>query len=201
MNKLRSITENEMIAIFLRGEFTSERFSYAIHRQLASLKLRDSVITNPDLDDASQNKARRRILSSARGYDQRTEVFNGFPDDVMWTEVEVTKDELAHVRYIDYSYWSELTNGSRLPMDAAATIEAGKEVFGVSNDRFKKAAEAVRAGKQFPTMILAGEDKNNLVVLEGHLRLTAYALTWKNVPENIKVIIGISPHMTEWSLY
>ena len=201
MKKLRNINENEMVAVFLLGEFTSERFSDAIHKELASLKLHDSVITNPNIDDVVENQARRQILSSARGYDQRTDVFGGFPRDVKWTEAELSKDELKHVKYINYSYWNELTNGSRLPKDAVATIDTGREVFGVSNDRFIQAAEAVRAGKQFPTMIFAGEEQNNLVALEGHLRLTAYALAWNNVPDKIKVIIGISPHMTEWGLY
>ena len=201
MKAIRNITEDEMIAVFLRGEFASERFGGAIHEQLAHLEQPDTVATHPDITDAAQNKIRRDILSAARGYGQRTEVFGGFPRDVEWLEVELTKAELARVKYIDYSYWTELMGGSRLPKDAAAAIEAGTEIFGVSNDGFKRAARAVREGKQFPTMILAGETTDNLVALEGHLRLTAYALAWDNVPETMKVIVGVSPHMGEWGLY
>lgn len=201
MKQLRTITEDEMIAVFLKGEFSSERFGAAIHKQLAVMNQPDSIVAKSDITDNSQNKARRQILSATRGYEQDRVLFVGFPHDVAWQEVEITKDELAHVQYINYSYWNELTNGSRLPSDAAANIRAGKVVFGVSNENFIKAAEAVRAGHQFPTLILVGTDKGSLVALEGHLRLTAYALAWDEVPDAMKVIIGTSRNVGSWGLY
>jgi hypothetical protein len=60
------------------------------------------------------------------------------------------------VRYIEYSYWNELSGGSRLPGDAAERIRAGVRVSGVSNGRFIAAARAVRRGERFSPLILAG---------------------------------------------
>ncbi|MET9913416.1 hypothetical protein ABZZ74_42790 [Streptomyces sp. NPDC006476] len=44
------------------------------------------------------------------------------------------------------------------------------------NEPFVDAARALISGERFPPLILVGERQDNLVCLEGHLRLTAYAL-------------------------
>jgi hypothetical protein len=83
---------------------------------------------------------------------------------------------VARVRYTEYSYWNELSGGSRLPVDAAVRIRAGIRVFDVPNDRFRAAALAVARGVRFDPLILGGVTPAGLVCLEGHLRLTGYAL-------------------------
>jgi hypothetical protein len=201
MKQLKPITEDEMIAVFLSGELASERFGGDIHTQLKQTGKPVSIIAQPDITNQAHNAFRRQVLSATRGYEQRDGTFTGFPRDITWCRAELSKEELAAVKYIDYSYWVEITNGTRLPKDAVATIRAGKEIFNVSNERFLTAAEAVRQGTKFPTMILAGENGHSFVALEGHLRLTAYALAWDAVPDRLEVIIGLSPHMAEWGYY
>ena len=49
-------------------------------------------------------------------------------------------------------------------------------MFGVLNRRFVDAARAVAQGVRFPPLILVGPRRDDLVCLEGHLRLTGYAL-------------------------
>lgn len=48
--------------------------------------------------------------------------------------------------------------------------------MGCSNERFEQAARALLHGERFPPFILAGRDYDDLVCLEGNLRLTAYAV-------------------------
>ena len=60
--------------------------------------------------------------------------------------------------------------------DAARRINAGMRPFGVSNERFRRAARALQSGERFPPLILAGPHYDDLVCLEGNLRLTAHAL-------------------------
>ncbi|HEY1916747.1 MAG TPA: hypothetical protein VGH27_14330 [Streptosporangiaceae bacterium] len=52
-------------------------------------------------------------------------MFEDFPDDVRWQWMTITPAELARIRYIDYSYWIELSGGSRLAVDAAPRIAPG----------------------------------------------------------------------------
>ncbi|MCH8161475.1 MAG: hypothetical protein IIB88_06225 [Chloroflexi bacterium] len=50
-------------------------------------------------------------------------------------------------------------------------------------------------------MILATHDRTRLVVIEGHLRLTAYMMEPHLVPDELEVILGSSDRMTDWRLY
>jgi hypothetical protein len=105
--------------------------------------------------------------------------------------------EIARVRYMDYSYWYEISGGSRLPADAAARIQAGIRAWDVPNGRFTEAARALARGEQFPPLILVGENQPELVCLEGHLRLTAYALA--GFPVDVECLVGTAPTMERWT--
>jgi hypothetical protein len=83
-------------------------------------------------------------------------------------------------------------------VDAAARINTGVQVFGVPNDRFFAAAAAVARGEQFPALILAGVRDDDLVCLEGNLRLTGYALA--GFPTDVECIVGIHPELGRWAL-
>src|SRR5213075_2037773 len=96
-------------------------------------------------------------------------------------------------------YWVELSGGSRRPSDAAERIRAGVRVFGVSNEGFCAAAEALAAGAQWPELILVSAvAEGGDVVLEGHVRLTGCALAPDAVPAEVAVLRGVSPRIAEW---
>jgi hypothetical protein len=101
------------------------------------------------------------------------------------------------VRYLEYSYWNEISGGTRLPADAARRIEAGVEAFGVPNERFLVAATAVARGERFPPLILVGEQSDELVCLEGNLRLTGHALA--EFPVKVACLVGTAPTMSHWA--
>ena len=62
-------------------------------------------------------------------------------------------------------------------------------------------AQAVADEARFPPLILVttglGDD---LVVLEGHVRLTAYMLRPDRLPPELEVLVGSSPDMAAWAL-
>jgi hypothetical protein len=49
-------------------------------------------------------------------------------------------------------------------------------------------------------LVTAGDDAD-LVLLEGHARLTGYMLHPEVLPPELEVLVGISPTMCEWGLY
>ncbi len=192
------VGEAEMVACFLQGELTSERFGSALRQALLSAGWSEDLLTEPDLADDAANAARSDLLGVTRGYRQRRDVFDeSYPDSVEWMRAELSPDELAEPRYIEYSYWTELSGGSRLPRDAATRIRGGVRAFEVSNDRFLAAADAVARGVSFPPLILVGTRPDDLVCLEGNLRLTAYALA--DFPRPTECLIGIAPTMDRWA--
>src|SRR5215211_4077633 len=112
-------SEVEMVASFLVGELSSERFGPTIARILATGGQFKTLLTNPNLSDPEENEQRRQVLGDFRGYRQNRELFTGFPDEVSWQHVLLSPAELVGVLYIDYSYWTALTSGTRRPADAA----------------------------------------------------------------------------------
>lgn len=190
-------SEDEMVACFLLGELTSSRFGAGVRRALAAAGRSEHLLTRADLADPAANRARRALLAATRGYGENRDLFEDFPGRVRWIRAVLTAGELARVRYIEYSYWNELSGGSRLPGDAAERIRAGVRVFGVSNGRFVAAARAVRRGERFAPLILAGPRPETLVCLEGHLRLTAYALA--GFPVEVECLVGTARAMDRWA--
>jgi hypothetical protein len=200
MHIISESSEADMVACFLFGELTSDRFGPGLREALSAAGLSERLVTQADLSDEDENRARRELLGVTRGYGENRDVFDEvFPDpaSVRWVRAELSQAELARVRYIDYSYWNELSGGSRLPLDAARRIREGVCVFGVSNERFLDAARSISKGERFAPLILAGQQVDDLVCLEGHLRLTGYALA--GFPVQVECLIGTAPTMGRWA--
>ena len=202
MRQLRPSSEAEMVALFLRTELYSYRYGSGIRALLERDGVPEHVITASDLSDDAENQARLRLLTDHRGYGTRTEIFGDFPDDVRWQWMAITPGELAAVRFIDYDYWVELSGGSRLAVDAAPRIRAGVAPFGVPNDGLLRLADAVAVGARFPPMIVVRTAPGgDLVVLEGHCRLTGFMLARDHLPPEQEVLVGTSRAMTRWDCW
>ncbi len=189
MNVLRASSEEEMILEYLKAEYRSERFSEQIINAMEKLSLDDSIILSADLNNADENTARKRLLGEFRGYGLNCELFEDFPNQIQWSLCNFISDDLNSIRYIDYSYWNELSNGTHSPLTAALTIQNGIEIYGQSNAGFVKAAEFIKSGGKFPKPILLTSDMEHFVIVEGHFRITAFAL----VPEhfnNVECLVG-----------
>jgi hypothetical protein len=128
--------------------------------------------------------------------------FIGFPTDVRWERVALTKEELKQVRYIEYDYWEELSGGTRMAVDGAKNALAGRVVFRVSGDGLVYMANELRRGVQFPPLILVAKAVDAyLVVMEGHVRLTAYLIAPEYILGELEAIIGYSEHIADWGCY
>ena len=157
--------EDEMVACFLRGELSSRRFGRNLRSHVAAAGHAEQLLTRPDLSDAGANFARRALLAATRGYGENRDLFENFPTHVTWTRALLSPDEAAGVRYVDYSYWVELSGGSRRPTDAAARVNAGLRAFDVPNEPFVDTSHALIRGERFPPLILVGERQDDLVCL------------------------------------
>ena len=201
MKILRKVSENEVIIIFLKGELQSSRFKEGILKIFKEEAIDKKIIEQPNIKSQQENDSRRSIMAKFRGFGENRLLFESFPKEVKWNEAFLNSDEFKKIKYIRWDYWINLTKGSRLPIDAAKRI-ISKELDSKEINNFKKAAKDLKERKSFPVMILVAIDKKSpLVVLEGHLRLTAYMLAPEYIPEEIKVIIGFSKDFHKWDLY
>jgi hypothetical protein len=201
MRWLRPSSEAEMVALFLRTELPSDRWRYELEALLERAGLTERMVNDPDLEEDAENQARLRLRAEHRGYGTRTDFFEGFPCDVHWQWMAMTASELAKVRFIDYD-WIELSGGTRLAVDAARRIRAGVAPFGVPNDEVLRMAQAVADGARFPPLILLTTGTGgDLVVLEGHVRLTACMLARDRLPPELEVLVGSSPALASWGCW
>lgn len=176
MKYLRDASQAEVILEFLRGEYGSERFGGGVRAAMRREGCPEDYLWNARLDDAGQCDARARALAACRGWGRGEGVFSRFPDRVRWALVRCEAGDLDALRYIRYSYWDELSNWTGSARQAALNVRAGREVFGVSNAAFWAGAELLRRGGGFAPIIALGSAAPRFALLEGHLRLTAYAL-------------------------
>jgi hypothetical protein len=202
MRELARLTEHDMIAAFVRAELHSERFGPAVRAALRRHRVPRRVVEYPDTADARQNAQRLAILRDHRRYGLDRSLFDGFPyDDVAWTRVALGRDEVLAIRYVDDDYWVELSGRSRLPTAAARRILAG-EADPARTAYWLRVARTLDRGAAFPELIaVTAGGGAPLVALEGHLRLTAYALRPERIPDPLTVILGSSPHMPRWGCY
>jgi hypothetical protein len=93
---LDRISEDEMIDVFLRGELQSPRW-------------REKILALGELDA-------RTLLEQHRAYERREGLFLFFPREVDWFRALVTRDELLDIRYINWDWWLEASDGTREPL-------------------------------------------------------------------------------------
>ena len=180
-----------MILEFLRTELYSDRFSEQLKKTMNTLSFDEQILLSPDLENADENALRKQLLGEFRGYGRNKELFENFPSQIEWHICSFSEDDLEKIKYIDYSYWNELSAGTRSPLTAAKAVREGVTIYGQSTEGFLNAAKYLEDGGHFQNMIFLTADFNSFVIVEGHLRMTAYALTPKHF-DNICCIVGKS---------
>jgi hypothetical protein len=198
MRLLHPITEDEMIATFLRAEFDSHRYGDKLRVLLARDGRSEDVLRRPDLDDVDANAYRRRLLDEHREYVRREGMFGGFPGRLEWFRATLDRDEVLEIRYINWDWWLELSGGSRRPRDAAGRIRAGL-ILGATAAGHEPLAAALQSGLPPPELIaVATRALAPLVLIEGHVRLTAYALFPDYLPRSLEIVLGVSDEIANW---
>jgi hypothetical protein len=204
MKGFRHATEAEVVLAFLRGEIDSERFGTGVRQALVEAGGLE-LVYSPDLDSEQENRARERALSAARGWRTNTGLFTGFPEPVQWYHGRLPPDELSRVRFIDYSYWVELSGGSRRPGDVPSTLRAGKLPTWLvelgTSWCFELSVRLATAGVVDDLIVMATPDLRKLVVLEGHARLAAIFVGGLHRHLTVHAYLGLSAAIEQWALF
>jgi len=187
-----------MILAFLRGDIDTrtERRDVYLKALLQIRTDRSQLIDLADLENPGQNDERRTLLGAVRGYGRDLALFAGFPDDTTWRLVTVRPAEIKSFKYAKCEPWASLSGGFRLVADGMMNLDQAQ--FSVGN--VLGIAARVRQGDPFPALIAAQRaGASEVVLMEGHTRATAYALTGS--PDKIEVIIGTSARMGSWPFF
>jgi hypothetical protein len=201
MRTIEKITEEEVVAVFLMTEINSPRFSTAILHILEKDNVERKVVDCPNLHDEAENAYRAALLGEFRGYRRDKKIFVDFPDNVQWERVLLNRQELERIKYIDWDYWLEISDNTRLASETVKKVRL--EMVDEEEARgYWAISDALKRGLEFPELILVSESKeDHLVLLEGHVRLTGYLLAPEYLPLELSAIVGCSERMGEWQLY
>jgi hypothetical protein len=193
MRILRPATEDEVVATFLRAELDSGRYGPVLRQLLERDGVDVDVLARPDLADSEANRYRSSLLDEYRGFERRIGLFGGFPERVDWHRAALSRDEVLEILYIDWDWWLEISDATRLPKVAADKIRRG-EVPGSTVEEHRTLLDVPQ-----PELIVATTpDHAKLVVLEGHFRLTAYAMFPDLLPDELEIYVGEAEGMDVW---
>jgi len=173
-----------VVLAWLKAELSSERFNGDLINSLKKLGKTESLITNANLNNIDENKARVKVLRQYRVW------LDIDFDNYDWHDAKLNQKEVGELSYIDYDYWNKLSNNTGLVKDAVKNIRKNLVVFDVSNDSFHSVVHAIEAGKKFePIIILASNANEPQRILEGHVRATGFVLAI-NPAHNLNAFIG-----------
>jgi hypothetical protein len=198
MRILGPVTEDEIVACYLRAEIDSGRYGEKLRQLLERDDVDPDVLARPDLADPDANSYRRALLDEHRGYDSRTGLFGGFPAFVEWHRAAFTPDDVLSILYIDWDWWVTVSGGTRQPVVAAERIRRG-DIAGTTVEEHAVFVEPLRSSLSPPELITVSRpDHSRIVVVEGHVRLTAYALYPELLPEELELYLGVAEDIDDW---
>jgi len=188
-----------MVLAFLRAEIDSGIYGSEVVRHLEQRGCDRRLIDDGDPANETENLRRRQLLAAWRGWGRNTMLFRDFPTDVSWYQARLTVSELGRAKYAAWDEWEKLTRMTMLVMDGANN--AANPFYASENIRahVPEIAAAIRAGAFLPELILVGKpDSDEIVLVEGHKRATAYVLAVEDPGEEVAAIVGTSPSIAVW---
>jgi O-antigen/teichoic acid export membrane protein len=190
---LRSLSEDEVIAEFLRSEFHHLEFDE--YRQSF-----EHLVGRPDLDSARENALRRALLFLRRGA-----MWRELPADTKWFQVDLTYEDLGRIRFFPRAQWRRLAQGSFYLKDIVERIR--EKWDSVADDEFFRKLHLLSTllpdNLINPAVLLIGvDDKGPLTLLDGNHRIAAAMLAEPPAPlDRFQFICGFSPQMTRCCWY
>jgi hypothetical protein len=189
---LKPLTEEQVIADFLRSEFHHPEFTeYRIEFA--------RIVQRPDLASARENALRRALLFLRRGA-----MWRELPADTRWFELELTAADLARIRFFPRAQWRRVAHGNFYLMDVVERLRV--RMLESSDDNFfrklRRLSGSLEHSSVSPTVLLIGvDDKSPLTILDGNHRVAAAMLARPDAFARFQFICGFSPHMTRCCWY
>jgi hypothetical protein len=192
MKKLRRLTEAEVIAEFLRGEFFHKEYD-ADRGRFASM------VQNPDLTNATENEIRRVLL-----FRRRDTMWWELPEDRQWWEMEFATEDIKLVSVFPRAQWRKIARGN---LKALHVVERIRQLKHSEPDEFVAKISDI-CGK-LPTdlskgmIILLGiNERLPVTLLEGNHRFIATLLAGgANELKNARMVAVFSPQMEKCCWY
>ncbi len=189
---LRRVSEDEVIAEFLKSDFENSAFS----EYRASMR---EIVSRPNFNDPVENAKRRALL-----FIRHLALWKEIPAGTKWYEVEVNETNLNSIRVFPRAQWRKLARGNFSIKEVAENLNeqrGGLETGFLSKiDSISEQLSQDETG--FGAVILIGLDENKpQAILDGNHRMVAAVLSVPQQLKKLKFICGLSPRMAECCWY
>ncbi len=186
---IRRISEDQVIAEFLRSDFNSPVF------EPYQESMRD-LVTNPRFDDPGENAKRRALF-----FIRHLSLWRELPRGTEWFEVEVLPENLDQIRVFPRALWRKFARGNfafpavadHLRTFRGNNLAEKRFVTKIASMRDQLSRGETDAG----TVLLIGLTQSEpLTILDGNHRLMAAALNSPQSLHRLRFFCGLSPKMT-----
>jgi hypothetical protein len=190
---LRRLSEEEVIAEFLRSEFHYPEFDE--YRTAF-----DGIVARPDLSNARENELRRALLFLRRGA-----MWRELPSDTQWYVIGLAAKDLSRMRFFPRAQWRRVAKGSFYLPQVMERIR--EELPTATRNRFfsklRRLSTSMNDGTVNPTVLLIGVNATSpLTILDGNHRVAAAMLAHPPaLLARFRFICGFSPKMTRCCWY
>jgi hypothetical protein len=189
---IRPVSEDEVIAEFLRSDFNGAEF-----RDYQET-LREVVVA-PNFADTHENAKRRALL-----FLRHLSLWREIPTGTEWYEIEVNEADLSQIRVFPRAQWRKLAKGDFSITEVAGSFPTRQHLV---DKKFLLKIDAI--GKQllekdpgFSAVLLIGlNDSEPMTVLDGNHRLAAAVLASPPRLAKLRFFCGLSPRMVECCWY
>lgn len=191
MKKLRRITEAEVIAEFLKGEFFHKEFD-ADRERFARM------VEHPDLTNENENALRRALF-----FRRRNTMWWELPEDRQWWQVELEPGDIERVSVFPRARWLKLARWNFKATHVAELVRRHMEKSGADEFTCKIAGICSQADRGKGLVIFLGLDEHHPVtLLEGNHRFIASLLApERNLLAGARKVGVFSPSMEKCCWY
>jgi len=189
---LRRVTEDEVIAAFLRSDFHCP--TYQPYRQ----KLSD-IVFQPNLTRADENAKRRALL-----FLRQLSLWNEIPAGTEWYEVDLDRLDVHRIRVFPRAQWRKVAGGDfRIEPILAGLRMHRRQLDASFISKIDAIGELIAEEKtEFGAAIAIGlHERGPLTVVDGNHRLVASLLAAPGGLPRLRLLCGFSPRMTECCWY
>jgi len=203
MQDLGLATDDQVILAWLQAEIESPRFQKLIAgdppdpRALAIVR---ALAHTADLTDRQQNRDRRHIIGTMRGFGRGVNAFQGIANDVVWRRAHASVAEVGAMLYINDGGWKTLAPTTLEVREGAGNV--GNDPAADPNKHILAVAQEIRDTNpvpSYPELICLNRPDGRISVIEGNTRATAYVIEADRLPAGVDIYLGDSASVATWA--
>jgi O-antigen/teichoic acid export membrane protein len=189
---IRRVSEDEVIAEFLKSDFSGPAFR-DYHEAL------QPIVSNPNLEDRAENEKRRALF-----FLRHLALWNELPPGTEWYELEVKEQDLEQIRVFPRAQWRKVARGNFSITRVAEYMRIRQNTvdgtFQAKIDEIRDRLLKDDTGLG-PVLLIGLNEKEPLTVLDGNHRLVAAMLATPSRVNKLWFLCGMSPRMGECCWY